>query len=469
MSSVRWPVLAFTSIFCFTTDYFYDVPSVLHDRFIYNSTACHSGRDKCLHLTASEFNLLYAVYAWFGACIVPFSGILADKLGSRGTLFGFGILFFLGSGLFSYSTHLEDEQTAFILMLLGRLIFGVGNCSAEVITARLQTFWFRDRELGLAFAISIVAGRLGSVTNFLFTADLADMIGLRSTLWLGTVLCGVGLIGIAGASYYHTIGLRAMGRNAGPENNEPFQVEMIRRFTGSFWVLALFIVLFFAAVFPFVAEAPRYFADRYSYSQSYAGYVAGSTYDVALVSPLFGYLSDRLGYRGLWVLAAPAILFSAYVFLFLIPSFPPVLFCALMGLGYTLVAAIAWSCAPFLVPECGVGTALGLLTSFQMLGIGASNAIIGQLLSQGASKSKMQMWDDVLLFLGSCAGTALVLAVALNILDCKTGCQLRISQSSRRKLAGTPSPNNSLITDDPGSDCIEPRSDPVLSALIGRL
>ena len=97
MSSVRWPVLACTSIISFSADYFYDVPSVLHDRFIYNASACVDGRDHCLHLTPAQFDLLYAVYAWFGACIVPFSGVLADRLGSKRTLVGFGILFFIGS------------------------------------------------------------------------------------------------------------------------------------------------------------------------------------------------------------------------------------------------------------------------------------------------------------------------------------------------------------------------------------
>ncbi|OQV13482.1 hypothetical protein BV898_12333 [Hypsibius exemplaris] len=77
------------------------------------------------------------------------------------------------SGLFSYSTHLEDEQNAFILMLLGR--------------------------------------SFGSMTA---NSALADVIGLRSALWLGTVLCGVGLIGVDGAGYYHTIGLReTLGRS----------------------------------------------------------------------------------------------------------------------------------------------------------------------------------------------------------------------------------------------------------------
>ena len=109
--------------------------------------------------------------------------------------------------LFSASTYL-DETPAFVLMMLGRMVFGVGSSSTGVITSRLQSFWFRDHELGLAFAISIVAGRLGSVANFLFTEQIADAIGMRTTLWLGTLLCGVGCAGALAAGYIHAIGLK---------------------------------------------------------------------------------------------------------------------------------------------------------------------------------------------------------------------------------------------------------------------
>ncbi|GAV02517.1 hypothetical protein RvY_13073 [Ramazzottius varieornatus] len=428
--SVRWPILLSTSFISFSADYFYDVPSVVHDRLTFNASACLEGRDKCLHLTAVQYDLLFAVYAWFGACIVPFSGIIADKLGCRWTLTSFGILFFLGSAIFSSSVYFDNEQTSFILMMCGRMIFGVGSTSASVVTSRLLSLWFKDKELGLAFAINIVAGRLGSVVNFLLTENVAEAIGLRPTLWLGTALCGVGLVGGVVAGYIHSIGLRRLGREASEESTEPFRIGMIKQFTPSFWVLALFLVFFYAGVLPFVAEAPHYFEDRFHYTPSYAGYIAGSTYDIALISPLFGFLSDRWGRRGLWVLAAPTILLSGYILLVTIPWFPPILFCLMMGVAYTLVAAIAWSCAPLLVPESGVGTAMGLLSSFQMFGVGVSNALIGVLLNQ-SNKSRMEVWDDVVWLLGSCAGVGFLMAIMLNISDYKTGYRLRASQKER--------------------------------------
>lgn len=175
------------------------------------------------------------------------------------------------------------------------------------------------------------------------------------------------------------------------------------------------------------------FQDKYHYSRIYAGYVAGSTYDIALISPLFGFMTDKVGYRGLWVLAAPVILVCGYLFLVTIPGFPPLLFCLMMGISYTLVAAIAWSCAPFLVPSSGVGTSMGLLTCFQMFGVGISNALIGVLLSQNG-KDQLSLWVDVIWFLGACACLGLAFAVAFTVLDWRTGSRLRFTQAEREKL-----------------------------------
>ena len=54
-----------------------------------------------LNLSSTQYNLLYAIYAWTNAVVVIGSGYLIDKLGSR-----FGVLLFsstcvLGSSIFA--------------------------------------------------------------------------------------------------------------------------------------------------------------------------------------------------------------------------------------------------------------------------------------------------------------------------------------------------------------------------------
>jgi len=54
-----------------------------------------------------------------------------------------------------------------------------------VVQNRITAFWFRDKELAMAFGFTIAFSRLGSVQNFLLTARFDEKFGLQWTLWAG--------------------------------------------------------------------------------------------------------------------------------------------------------------------------------------------------------------------------------------------------------------------------------------------
>ena len=54
-----------------------------------------------------------------------------------------------------------------------------------VVQNRITAFWFRDKELAMAFGFTIAFSRLGSVLNFLVTAHIDELFGLQWTLWVG--------------------------------------------------------------------------------------------------------------------------------------------------------------------------------------------------------------------------------------------------------------------------------------------
>merc|ERR1712072_551589 len=51
----------------------------------------------------------------------------------------------------------------------------------------------------------------------------------------------------------------------------------------------------------------------------------------------------------------------------------------LLGLSYSVCASALWPSIPLLVPLKWIGTANGVATSMQMLGIGVCNIIVGSL------------------------------------------------------------------------------------------
>ena len=56
---------------------------------------------------------------------------------------------------------------------------------SAVVQNRLTAFWFRDKELAMAFGFTLAFSRLGSVLNFLLTVNFEEQFGMKMTLWGG--------------------------------------------------------------------------------------------------------------------------------------------------------------------------------------------------------------------------------------------------------------------------------------------
>ena len=54
-----------------------------------------------------------------------------------------------------------------------------------VVRNRILFYWFKDKELAMAYGIQLSITRLGSVLNFFLTALFAQAYGLTWTLWGG--------------------------------------------------------------------------------------------------------------------------------------------------------------------------------------------------------------------------------------------------------------------------------------------
>ncbi len=57
--------------------------------------------------------------------------------------------------------------------------------NVSVVQYRIIGFWFKNKELAMAFGLVLAFSRLGSVLNFLFTEQFAEMYGIVTTLWGG--------------------------------------------------------------------------------------------------------------------------------------------------------------------------------------------------------------------------------------------------------------------------------------------
>jgi len=206
-----------------------------------------------------------------------------------------------------------------------------------------------------------------------------------------------------------------------------------KSFSKSFWYITALCVTFYSAMFPFQTFAIKFFQEAHGTSREVGGNLSSILTLAAMVfTPLFGLLADKIGKRSLLMmfgslLIIPVYLMMAYQFgkpdvmtdsdfihlsikFFDIDAAIPIyliLPMAMMGIAFSLVPAVMWPSVAIIVDSSKLGTAYGLMTMIQNIGLFGFNLIIGYANDfSGASASNpggynLGMWIfSILGFLG---------------------------------------------------------------------
>ncbi len=117
------------------------------------------------------FNLMYSVYSLPNVILPYVGGILIRKLGNNLMFLIFALLITLGQFLFAYGCDAKSIS----LMLVGRVIFGLGGECIGVSLTGIIVKWFVKSEIGLPLGLSISIGRLGSVINASLSPQMSNV------------------------------------------------------------------------------------------------------------------------------------------------------------------------------------------------------------------------------------------------------------------------------------------------------
>jgi len=93
-------------------------------------------------------------------------------------------------------------------------------------------------------------------------------------------------------------------------------------------------------------------------------------------TPLFGLLVDRVGKRSLFMMYGSLLLVPVYLVMAYsrIPLIVPM---AVMGVAFSLIPAVMWPSVAYIVDQPKLGTAYGLMTMIQNIGLAGFNLLIG--------------------------------------------------------------------------------------------
>jgi MFS family permease len=186
--------------------YCFDNPGAMHSqlkkRFMGNSTTISINSNSTLSSemtnaanAASEkfeyfFQLLYSVYSLPNIVLPMIGGILIFKYGYRLMFLVFGFFVLVGQFIFAMgcSTHADW------LMLLGRIIFGLGGESLNTTQYAIIVQWFATNELAFAMGLSLSFARFGNVLNDVVSPRIATIADVCSAMWVGFAICSFSFI-----------------------------------------------------------------------------------------------------------------------------------------------------------------------------------------------------------------------------------------------------------------------------------
>jgi len=354
----RWMVLVFLSLAMFGSYYAYDALSPLADVL-----------KAQLGFSDENIGLLQAIYSFPNIFTVVIGGFIIDRLGLRKSLMIFGVLCLLGPAMTASSGHLS-------VMAAGRLIFGMGAESLNVgVTAALAR-WFKGKELSFAFGINLTICRLGSFAAL--NSPTWARAAYANWRWPFLIALALSVFCVVGAIVYWVMEAQAEKNfRLGEASTDKVVFADLFKFGVSYWYIVALCVTFYSAIFPFQTFAVKFFIEAHGTTREFGGFLSSMlTLFAMIATPLFGLWVDRIGKRALLMMFGSLLLIPVYLMMAYthVNLYVPM---ALMGVAFSLIPAVMWPSVAYIVDQSKLGTAYGLMTMIQNIGLFGFNLMVG--------------------------------------------------------------------------------------------
>ncbi|KAB2880036.1 major facilitator superfamily domain-containing protein 1 [bacterium] len=355
----RWAVLVFISLAMFGNYYVYDCISPLADLL-----------SSQLGFSDSDIGLLQAIYSIPNIFMVLIGGVIIDRIGTRKATFLFAVLCLLGAVITAVSGELW-------IMASGRLVFGLGAESLIVAVTTAIAKWFKGKELSFAFGVNLTIARMGSFAALNSPSWASDYYS--SWQWPLIISVFFGVFCVVGALLYWIMEVKSekdysLGE-AGATDKLVF--ADLFKFSTSYWFIVALCITFYSGIFPFQTFAVKFFMDAHGTTRELGGFLSSMlTLFAMIATPLFGLLVDKVGKRALFMMFGSLLLIPVYLIMAYthVSLYVPM---AMMGIAFSLIPAVMWPSVAYIVDQSKLGTAYGLMTLIQNIGLAGFNLMIG--------------------------------------------------------------------------------------------
>ena len=378
------------------------------------------------HITQSEIGFFFAVYYIAYALMQLPIGLLLDRFGPKKVLLVSLSLCLAGSIMLGF---LPPQM--FTLACCARFLTGVGAASAIIGCMKLISIWFEPSEFAKMTGFMMTVGMLGAgvseniIQDILTFTNLSWSGLLRFVGYFGLLLCLLYLLFIEDS--------KPGSKPPAIEKQEGFftALDVVVRCPQS-WVLSLYSGFMFSPVAAFVASWGKSFihvVDQFTDAQS-TGAISFVMFGFALGSPFWGWLSDLVGKRKVFLLIASASSLCLSTIIIYIPGLSVVLVSILFFLLGFIISAfvLSFSMIREIHPRRFAATSVGFMNAFNAIlcagivyGIGRliQSYWSGALDSHGHHVFPLQAYFSGMTFVTAVIALSVLLLVFIRETDCK--------------------------------------------------
>ncbi|KAL1914481.1 uncharacterized protein VTP21DRAFT_8864 [Calcarisporiella thermophila] len=367
-------------------------------------SALKSDLKKELGASNSEYGALQSSVSLINSVIPILGGAFVDLFGTaRGSLCA-SALVALGNLIAALST----QTASFRLMVMGRLVYGLGSGVIVIVQETMLSHWFKKR-LGFVIGGMLAMTRLASFLANLTVVPIKNATGFYgSAFWFSAAICFLCLI----LNIIYVILLYRLERQgllprndlSGLRRKRSFRLNNVYTLPGRFWMVVWIELLLGGVWTSFLTIATELVQMRYGRKQELAAYNAsvGQALPI-LLTPFVGMFLDKSG------LFVPSAIFSSSAFLasqlaLTYIKTTPIPGMVLFSLSLTVGPLCLATSIPRALSLALIGTGFGLFKAANNVGSTILNISVG--LIQDATPDKG--YGRVVHFLGGVSGIALV-------------------------------------------------------------
>jgi MFS family permease len=305
-------------------------------------------------LPLSQAGWLMSVFALTGMILALPAGIFLPRTGPK----AMGII---ALGCLALGSSLGALSTSATLLLLGRVIEGVGMGLIAVVAPAAIAMWFPPDKQGAPMGIWATWVPVGNLTMYALAPTLGIRLGWQVVWWIGAAFALLVLV------LYSAL-MRLPPRLEKSPQQRPASAGLEKALANKMiWLLALEFCCFNLVSMSLSTFFPTFLVNLRGYPLGQAALIASiSTMMVLLSAPLAGILSDRIGSRRL-VFSFPFLIFAVMmVFPFIVSGWEIYAFMILLG---SVVGA---------VPTATFAAAPEIMKNPELAGIGLAAVMVGQ-------------------------------------------------------------------------------------------